>query len=305
MLKHNIQKSIPIFDCLEMDDGFILRIHESPSWHVHSAFRRVINLASDNLMITLASKGNTLMPYTIICSATDFRAYEHLKGQPVIIQKNCLFIDQEFGIYLDGKVSSSQYKPFIALNDPNTLGNNIRFLENRFRQQAAMGSFFNPHDASLFTKELQRTLLHNTVQFCMAVQKRDLEKSTVCAKSLIGLGVGLTPSGDDYLVGFFAVLLLMHSKSDWFVQLIHAALDDAEQRTNEISATYLNSLKECRLKKEIADLISAVCTQGTDTIQLALDALLQIGSTSGTDVAKGIIDSFNLSFMGDSHAVSI
>ena len=287
-----------MFDCLEVDDGWMERTESSSSWYVHSVFKRVINLVCGQLMVTLATSENTLMPYTLICSADDFSKYKHLERQQVEMQTEHIMIANAFGVYLNGRHVSSQYMPtdmpLETANDKRPLSNIISHIENLYKDQATPGSFISKPDATPFSKEMQRMLEMKTALLCEAVRQRNFVNSTAHAKSLIGLGVGLTPSGDDYLVGFFAVHLLSLKHTEWFKQLVHAVMDNAEQKTNEISATYLKSLTDYRFKAEIVSLIKAVYTQKTAAALTALNALLQVGSTSGSDIAKGMIDAFRL-----------
>ena len=280
---------------LLLDDGFVDRLNRERAWTVHSTFRRVLNLISPTgRLITLASRDNTLMPYTAICSAVDFSEFSHLLGKTADVQAGELRIGTDLILRLDGQLVSSRYEPFAPLNDLATLQAHVAYLEQLYQQRQVPGSFVVKPDASRFERAMQEMLLSKTYLFRDAAVNKQEQAIIEHGRSLIGLGVGLTPSGDDYLVGFLAVLLLdKHCKRKRGPVLARAIVAAARQRTNEISATYLQSAARYRFKTQIADLVKAVLCQGQAQVKQALLNLIAVGATSGSDIARGMIDAFD------------
>lgn len=283
-----------VLHCLLMDDGFVDRLNRERVWTVHSTFRRVLNLISPSgRLITLASRESTLMPYTAICNAADFSAFRHLPGQAGTVQAGALRIGTDLALTLDGQLGSSRYAPFAPQNDWATLQTHVSYLAQLYQQHQVPGSFVVKADASRFELAMQAMLIDKTLLFRDAVATQQAQAIIDHGRSLIGLGVGLTPSGDDYLVGFLAVLLLdKHCPLKQAPALAQAIVADAHQRTNDISATYLQSAARCRFKTQIADLVTAVLCQGQIRVHDALLSLLAVGATSGSDIARGMIDAF-------------
>ena len=124
----------------------------------------------------------------------------------------------------------------------------------------------------------------------------ELERGT-CA--LLGLGPGLTPSGDDFLVGMLVALSEMSGMEDCALQ---AGLSEnvrrlAPIRTSQISTAHL--LAACDGLASDA-LHRAVQTILCNTPALAddLTALAAIGHSSGWDALAGaviVLDTFHLS----------
>lgn len=280
---------------LLMDDGFVDRLNRERVWIVHSTFRRVLNLISPTgRLVTLASHGNTLMPYTAICDAIDFSEFSHLPGAAANVDAGALRIGTDLLLMLDGQLGSSRYQPFAPLNDQATVQANTAYLERLYRQHQVSGSFVVKADASRFDLAMQEMLIGKTRAFRDAVLNSQEQAIIENGRSLIGLGVGLTPSGDDYLVGFLAVLLLnQHCAIKQAPALAQAIVAEAHQRTNEISATFLQSAAQYRFKTQIADLVQAVLCQGQRQVKHTLLSLLEVGATSGSDIARGMIDAFD------------
>lgn len=107
---------------------------------------------------------------------------------------------------------------------------------------------------------------------------------------LVGLGIGLTPSGDDYLVGSLAGL--------WHVgtaQASLAALGSAIRArattTTSVGRHFLTAAAEGRFHRDIADAATAVLT-GAD-LEPVFRRVAAIGSTSGTDTLHGLVDTLS------------
>lgn len=130
------------------------------------------------------------------------------------------------------------------------------------------------------------TLLHATRDF-------QLEDAKASIMSLIGLGPGLTPSGDDFLVGYLAGLWATagHSPSrTQFVGALGAEISAAARNTNEISGAYLRSAATGHVSEPIAKLAQQL-KQANDmrNVRAATQAALQVGHTSGTDGVLGLL----------------
>jgi hypothetical protein len=104
---------------------------------------------------------------------------------------------------------------------------------------------------------------------------------------LIGLGPGLTPSGDDLLGG---VLIACHQLHENTVakRLGDAVLAHAD-RTNVISQAHLRAAALGYGAAPLHDLLDAIARNDRPDIALALDATAKIGHSSGFDALSGII----------------
>ena len=100
---------------------------------------------------------------------------------------------------------------------------------------------------------------------------------------LIGLGQGLTPSGDDYIVGIMAAFYL---ENNFTPNIFNTIVKEAKNKTNKISYNYLKNGKNRLFKKEILDLIYDL-----DNIE-KIKKLEKFGSSSGQDIIYGIHDYF-------------
>jgi len=122
-----------------------------------------------------------------------------------------------------------------------------------------------------------------------------LHAGEACAaiEPLIGLGPGLTPSGDDFLVGYFAGLWSTAGHDTarrGFLASVGTWLSQAAAHTNEISRATIQSAVRGNLSEPIARLAQRVDrSDNMDNVQAATRAALQIGHSSGTDGVAGLL----------------
>ncbi len=113
------------------------------------------------------------------------------------------------------------------------------------------------------------------------------------ATSLLGLGPGLTPSGDDALAGLIATL-------KWFEQdsqrakhmgrsIAKAVLREAPICTTRLSAQLLGYAANGVLYEPAMSLGAALLAGRRECIEAAALRLFEIGHTSGTDIAVGVL----------------
>lgn len=134
-----------------------------------------------------------------------------------------------------------------------------------------------------------------------AFGSRSVPAALDAADRLIGLGTGLTPTGDDFLCGFLAsrrALAVNEARSARFLdewgQSFMENGDRASSRTNEISAAFLASAAVGRFSTALVDFARAIaseieCEAGLPALAAAVAALSSIGHGSGLDAAEGFL----------------
>lgn len=98
--------------------------------------------------------------------------------------------------------------------------------------------------------------------------------------SMIGLGPGLTPSGDDFLIGLMAILRMIGERE--FLPLLCGEIKRHLQKTNDISAAYLYHACHGEFSEPFHGLFSA------GKLVAAVEKIASVGHSSGTDALAGI-----------------
>ena len=102
--------------------------------------------------------------------------------------------------------------------------------------------------------------------------------TTSDAPDFIGLGPGLTPSFDDACVGVMAAYRALGLKAPFVIKKLNA--------TTDVSARYLRLAEEGYFGEPLRQLLFALFGRGS--VRDALFRLLEVGATSGADMAFGV-----------------
>ncbi len=128
-----------------------------------------------------------------------------------------------------------------------------------------------------------------------ALQQHDLPAFAAGAERLLGLGHGLTPSGDDFVGGIMFTLAHVRHVStaqEWLVGLPEVARllnQAATASTNVISAALLEDLLAGSSYRVLHALLAALNSQDDASIQSATTDLLALGASSGADLLTGVL----------------
>ncbi len=102
------------------------------------------------------------------------------------------------------------------------------------------------------------------------------------ALSILGLGMGLTPLGDDILTGYILGLNTVGKTLPWIPQLVM----DAQKKTNKLSAQNLSDTYERYYPDLFIDMLEGLLIE--HDIEKA-KSVLNLGATSGAGILTGFI----------------
>lgn len=106
-------------------------------------------------------------------------------------------------------------------------------------------------------------------------------------ETLIGLGPGLTPSGDDALGGALIAFRAL-GRAGIAERLAAKALPRARQRTHAISLAHLACAADGQGTAALHETLAALCSPRARGLSRCLDAIAAIGHTSGWDALVGV-----------------
>jgi hypothetical protein len=122
----------------------------------------------------------------------------------------------------------------------------------------------------------------------------DAAQMLEATSQLIGLGPGLTPSGDDFLVGCLRGLWLIRSNAAGAAQTLDRLRDvllpDLDARTTRVGAAFIRYALEGAFA-EVLDraALALLAPSHPRVVQAAITRLLAQGDTSGTDTMLGLL----------------
>lgn len=113
-----------------------------------------------------------------------------------------------------------------------------------------------------------------------------IEEKSDIINHLLGRGIGLTPSGDDLLIGYTSILRLFNQHREW-ITIMRPLIKKG--KTTDISLAYLNCLLEETVNENIKELIDLFFSKDQLLIQKKMKRMLLFGHTSGTDTLLGML----------------
>jgi hypothetical protein len=121
----------------------------------------------------------------------------------------------------------------------------------------------------------------------------DVLRASPHVERLVGWGEGLTPAGDDVLVGWCAALnALAGNDGDrrHFLRDFSVAITARTRRTTPIAAHYLRLAAQGHFNADVTRLRDALlCDHDPVGVEDALDDALAAGATSGADMVIGLL----------------
>ncbi len=166
-------------------------------------------------------------------------------------------------------------------------------LNPQFARILEIGSFIlkiiDTNNSGLDEKTLTHERIANFIQSTILLLRIKSVHDEFCerAPTLIGLGSGFTPSGDDFLGGFLAAYNTF-ATSLRRPQIV-LSCDSLESKTNWISAKLLDCMQMRILDEEVTQLIRSVTCADENQFIFSLEALASRGHTSGIDIVTGVI----------------
>lgn len=258
---------------------------------VHSVFKHALNIQSDGNgeIFTLATKAMDRAPNTLVIDLDTFDHLDIHQYDRVLVRHNQLLIEEKLQIAIHTATRWQCQLPIYPLNR-TSLRMNMSSVKQFIDLQGKGGGIkLNDSPVSEFEAETSRLLQQRTTLLYEEILNQRLDRFQAYAADLVGLGPGLTPSGDDFLVGLFAVIHLENSPCSIYKPLCESVIKMIQPLTNEISYTTLKKAAYGQVRESICSFIHAIL-YGTEAESIeALRKVLAIGSSSGTDIALGLI----------------
>lgn len=155
-------------------------------------------------------------------------------------------------------------------------------------------SLFNYCADNIFYQQLAKQLTDARGKLTDGLKRRDKQYSEAAFQQLLGLGIGLTPSGDDYLVGLSAILFINGCPCGEFQGDFSRWLNKYHQQTTPLSALTLNEAIHQRYREVIYLLIKKLTLENRGNILREIQGVMKIGSSSGCDMLYGMADALLL-----------
>lgn len=189
--------------------------------------------------------------------------------------------------------------------DNATLRTNLRSIKTRIRRAVSGSRMCGRRDPTdRFTDDAHVALDQRAAMLRISLLRADLDAARASAAAMVGLGPGLTPSGDDFLVGLFATLNIALSPCYPLRAICDDVVAFARSSTNAISVAALANAARGRVRESIGVLVHELIDGAPVDLDRALDRVLAIGATSGNEIAAGLAFGFAVNLELRSRAIT-
>ena len=131
-----------------------------------------------------------------------------------------------------------------------------------------------------------QSLISNSLVSALATA--DIPASLIAARQLAGLGIGLTPAGDDFSLGAVLAAWIIHPPETASI-LAEEITNTAAPLTTSLSAAWLRSAGRGEAGILWHDFFDALISADPITVQESMGELLAVGHTSGADALAGFV----------------
>lgn len=244
---------------------------------VHSVYRRTINLTDGIHILSLQTDGSPLSPISLITSLSpgEMGKLSVSPGDPCPAPN--LFIRRDarrYDLKLSGVIDTSS-RPVLA-----SAVRNVLFLS----ETNGFALLFCPKTDRDSNLSLIHTAAENIIRRCNRLCLcHEYPEAAMELTRLLGLGTGLTPSGDDFLCGVLAGLQFTGSSGHLFAKHLRAAVKSRLSDTIDISAAFLS----CALENQFSLAVNRL--YGLPSADEILASFSAIGHSSGIDTLCGIL----------------
>lgn len=254
---------------------------------VHSVYRKTVNIIVSDQLLALQTHSSPLSPISLITnlSQEDMENLTFCPGQRVLVSPQKIIIPADSSRHTftwdtaqihDLKLHSDLKKKQIF---------ELKIKIKNVLSSASTGGFeilfqpLAPPELSLVLSAAKKYIDSSTCS--LAEKNYDRAANFLCR--LIGLGTGLTPSGDDFLCGLLAGLRLQSQTPSALLPYLTEKISEHLTDTNDISAAFLS----CALKGQYSIAVNSLCR--LPDAKAILTSFLAIGHSSGIDTLCGVL----------------
>lgn len=251
---------------------------------VHSVFNRTINLMTESgSMISLMTKTMDEAPISIILDIEDFKRCGVFTGEDVYFDEGKVIVGSKV-------IDISAARNYELKR--GTFKDNYSLIEKNLEILRHLMDFKGPKEKYSFDTMAFQMVVHRTALFKKACLEENIKEVIAIGRSLVGLGQGLTPSGDDVLMGLFLVLGLENSPMNHFDLILARIIEERMEETTDISYQGLLRASKGFYRSILVEAAEALTT--LEDIEDILMDVLSIGHSSGRDLLYGILTGYEI-----------
>lgn len=261
---------------------------ENSLFSIHSIFKKALNYSDGDSLLSITNSNIPITPTSIIVEEPHFydNLFNHaMSGMKMNLNYPILQLNDKTISISDAEVINTRLE---SLSLPSY--NRVEMFSNEVykQSQTSIGiiQLFHNYDGNnIVLKKIGKiiTCLRESIKI-----DNQMYFEAYLSK-LLGLGPGLTPSGDDFIYGFYAALRTYNIKPE-YAKRIEQLIDEGSNKIGDISLSFLKALRRDHIYLPLKELFQSVSTDKNLVDPIA--TLTNYGSTSGCDMMAGVLFAF-------------
>jgi hypothetical protein len=252
----------------------------------HSRFRHAVNFLCDKQLISVVSEEIGDGPLNIVIRDFEGQSATH-EPAPLMITANTVVLGSNRFEFTD----QDYYRSAVALDnwEPRLFHHNLAVLAEELQTASSPKSLaflldeqrttnFRPGFERAFTDQIRRGVYQ--------MMNGHLLDGV---RTLRGCGLGLTPSGDDFIAGLLIGLNLLQQLRGQDYQRIANDVFRTARAGNIFSNSFLDLARRGLLFGRMKDLVLALMHESEETVRKSAARLMAIGGSSGADLGTGFL----------------
>lgn len=270
----------------QMSDLALYILKNKQNGEIHSIYRKTINIRMDGELLALQAFQSPVSPISLITElAEDSMKDLNLQERTAVttIDSSVIIGPHRFS-FQDTQIIQTVLKEKLSPSCIQLLKENLKtvIFSSHTRGFDTIFQSSQNADTALPSLILESARKYMS-QAYYSILDKDYTSSSSSLCHLIGLGTGLTPSGDDFLCGLLAGLILIGKANSSFALLLKKEIRKNLSNTNDISRAFLL----CALHDRFSCPVLALTNMPDATsIHRSFE---QIGHSSGIDTLCGIL----------------
>lgn len=268
---------------------------ENNSGHVHSVFKNGLNIRMGDHLFFIGTTKNGRLPFGIHLDQQliQLLVSETKVDTPVVWREADKQLQLENGLIINlGKGRS-------YMNELNIIPDSKRAMLQHL--ETFLSLLVNYGEPTGLDMDIEQFMIdyateakapnENTDQIYTlmeAVFSADEEKIDHVLRYFLGRGKGLTPSGDDHVVGLLAVHAVTGALHPVFIKTTKKIIEN-ESITTDVGKEYLIYALQGAFGSPVTDVIEQLVQKNSTNLENNMLKLLTMGHSSGVDTAFGIL----------------
>ena len=249
----------------------------------HSRFETVVNFVNDqNLIVYITSNRDLLASNAIFLPGVLLDETTILTISNDTIKINDLYFKRYL---MDIYDSTFHFEDVDFTVFESSLVQILSNYSDLFPEKSLI-FLLNPENEKFFTSGFDQHFMCNAKKSCELILAGEIVKGI---ENIRGTGYGLTPSGDDFIAGFFLGLHFNECKFKIDLSELREKIYHAAAGKNLLTNSFLKNAVNKKYFRPLKNVLLLLCEMTNFSFPDALNALLLMGATSGADLLTGYI----------------